>query len=81
MPSGSRYPTGESPGARYSRSRRNFQRSVTQRRPPLSWDSLMYHLLLTATWLQERNLKPVFGPYPVNDYGYVPANGSVWVWW
>jgi hypothetical protein len=50
-------------------------------RPPLSWDSLMYHLMLTARWLQERNLKPVFGPYPVNDYGFVPANGSIWLWW
>jgi len=50
-------------------------------RPPLSWDSLMYHLLLTATWLQEKNLKPVFGTYPVSYYGYGPANGSVWTWW
>jgi len=50
-------------------------------RPPLSWDSLMYHLMLTGRWLQERNLKPVFGAYPVNDYGFVPANGSVWLWW
>ncbi len=50
-------------------------------RPPLSWDSLMYHLMLTANWLQERNLKPVFGSYPVNDYGFVPANGSLWLWW
>jgi hypothetical protein len=50
-------------------------------RPPLSWDSLMYHLLLTATWLQQHNLAPVFGAYPINDYGYVPANGSIWFWW
>ncbi len=50
-------------------------------RPPLSWDSLMYHLLLTGTWLQRQDLAPVFGPYPVNDYGYVPANGSIWLWW
>jgi len=50
-------------------------------RPPLSWDSLMYHLLLTATWLQSGNLAPVFGNYPVNYYGYAPANGSVWLWW
>lgn len=50
-------------------------------RPPLSWDSLMYHLLLTATWLRDRNLAPVFGNIPVNYYGYVPANGSVWFWW
>jgi hypothetical protein len=50
-------------------------------RPPLSFDSLMYHLLLTATWLQEHNLKPLHGNYPISDYGYVPANGSVWFWW
>ncbi len=50
-------------------------------RPPLSWDSLMYHLLLTGTWLQQGNLAPVFGAYPVNYYGFVPANGSVWFWW
>ncbi len=50
-------------------------------RPPLSWDSLMYHLQLTATWLQSGNLAPVFGAYPMNYYGYAPANGSVWLWW
>jgi len=50
-------------------------------RPPLSWDSLMYHLMLAADWLQARNLKPVFGSYPINDYGFVPANGSIWLWW
>jgi 4-amino-4-deoxy-L-arabinose transferase-like glycosyltransferase len=50
-------------------------------RPPLSWDSLMYHLLLAATWLRDHNLNPVFGNVPVSYYGYVPANGSVWFWW
>ncbi|MBV8200833.1 MAG: hypothetical protein JOZ15_09445 [Acidobacteria bacterium] len=50
-------------------------------RPPLSWDSLMYHLLLTANWLQSGNLRPVFGYHPVNYYGFVPANGSLWSWW
>lgn len=50
-------------------------------RPPLSWDSLMYHLLLTGTWLRDGNLFPVFGNIPVNYYGYAPANGSVWFWW
>ena len=50
-------------------------------RPPLSWDALMYHLLLTGTWLRDGNLAPVFGNIPVNYYGYVPANGSVWFWW
>ncbi len=50
-------------------------------RPPLSWDSLMYHLLLAANWLQSGNLQPVFGYHPVNYYGFVPANGSLWLWW
>ncbi|HXU29785.1 MAG TPA: hypothetical protein VN851_04325 [Thermoanaerobaculia bacterium] len=50
-------------------------------RPPLSWDSLMYHILLTATWLQEKNLAPVFGPPPTNFYGFQPGNGSLWFWW
>lgn len=50
-------------------------------RPPLSWDSLMYHLLLTATWFHDGNLAPVFGPKPIAFYGYVPANGSLWLWW
>jgi hypothetical protein len=50
-------------------------------RPPLSWDSLMYHLTLTANWVQSHDLAPIFGAYPMNYYGYVPANGSVWLWW
>lgn len=50
-------------------------------RPPLSWDSLMYHLLLAGTWLQRGDLDPVFGAYPVNYYGFAPANGAVWFWW
>jgi hypothetical protein len=50
-------------------------------RPPLAWDSLMYHLLLTGTWLRDGNLMPVLGNIPVNYYGYVPANGSLWWWW
>jgi hypothetical protein len=50
-------------------------------RPPLSWDSLMYHLLLAGTWLRDESLAPVFGNIPINYYGYVPANGAVWFWW
>ena len=49
--------------------------------PPLSWDSLAYHLLLAGTWLRDQDLAPVFGPIPVNYYGYAPANGSLWFWW
>lgn len=50
-------------------------------RPSLSWDSLMYHLQLTATWLQRHDLAPVYGAYPMNFYGYSPGNGSLWLWW
>jgi hypothetical protein len=50
-------------------------------RPPLSWDSLMYHLLLAASWLQSGHLLPVFGYYPISFFGFVPANGSLWLWW
>jgi hypothetical protein len=50
-------------------------------RPPLSWDSLMYHLLLAATWLQDHAISVVYGAYPTSYYGYAPANGSLWLWW
>lgn len=50
-------------------------------RPPLSWDALMYHLLITATWLQEQRIIPIFGMHPTYFYGYQPSNGSVWLWW
>ncbi len=50
-------------------------------RPPLSWDSLMYHLPIVATWVQEGRITPVFGMRPLNFYGYMPSGGSVWLWW
>jgi hypothetical protein len=50
-------------------------------RPPLSWDSLMSHLLLTATWLQDKAITVVSGPHPVNFFGLQPDNGSLWFWW
>lgn len=50
-------------------------------RPPLSWDSLTYHLVLAGQWLQTGKLAPVFGRYPVNFFGFSPANGSIWMWW
>jgi len=50
-------------------------------RPPLSWDALMYHLVLAGAWLQRHDLRPVLGPIPLNYFGYVPANGSLWFWW
>jgi hypothetical protein len=50
-------------------------------RPPLSWDALMYHLLLAARWLQRGDLAPVLGPVPINYYGFAPGNGAIWLWW
>lgn len=50
-------------------------------RPPLTHDALMYHLPLAVTWLQERAIEPLFGPYPLNYQGLNPANGSAWLWW
>ncbi len=50
-------------------------------RPPLSWDSLMYHLPIVATWVQEGRITPVFGMRPLSFYGYMPAGGSAWLWW
>lgn len=50
-------------------------------RPPLSWDSLMYHLPIVATWVQEGRISPVFGMRPLSFYAYMPSGGSVWAWW
>ena len=50
-------------------------------RPPLSWDSLMYHLPIVSTWLQDARIGPVFGMKPMGFYGYQPAGGAVWLWW
>jgi hypothetical protein len=50
-------------------------------RPPLAWDALMYHLLITATWIQDQAITPIFGMHPTYFYGFQPSNGSVWLWW
>ena len=50
-------------------------------RPPLSWDSLMYHLQIAGTWVQQASITPIFGSHPMSFYGYQPANGAVWLWW
>ncbi len=50
-------------------------------RPPLSWDSLMYHLFLAATWLQRGGFGLVAARAPITSYLLMPADGSVWLWW
>lgn len=50
-------------------------------RPPLSWDSLMYHLYLAAGWLQQGDLSLFGARDPTTAYLFAPANGSLWLWW
>jgi hypothetical protein len=50
-------------------------------RPPLSWDSLVYHLWLAAEWLQTGQIAPGLGPRVLNFHGFQPANGSLYLWW
>ncbi len=50
-------------------------------RPPLSWDSLMYHLFLAATWLQRGGFGLVSARGPTTAYLFMPADGSIWLWW
>ena len=50
-------------------------------RPPLSWDSLMYHLFLTATWLQQGSFDIVAARHPTTFYQFMPGGGSLWTWW
>lgn len=50
-------------------------------RPPLSWDSLMYHLFLAGTWLQQGSFELVAARHPTTFYQFMPGNGSLWLWW
>ena len=50
-------------------------------RPPMTWDSLVYHLYQAASWLHTHDLTPPFGAYPLNYVAFYPANNSIWVWW
>lgn len=50
-------------------------------RPPLSWDSLMYHLYLAATWLQQGSFDLVAARQPTAAYLFMPSEGSLWLWW
>ena len=51
-------------------------------RPPLSWDSLMYHLLLSGTWLRDQNLNPVFATSRTTTTATCrPTAPSGFCWW
>lgn len=49
--------------------------------PPVSWDSIMYHVFLAATWLQRHHFGPFPARHPMSFYELMPANGSLWLWW
>ncbi len=49
--------------------------------PPLSWDSMMYHVFLAATWLQRHHFGPFPARHPMSFYELMPGNGSLWLWW
>jgi len=49
--------------------------------PPLSWDSLMYHVFLAATWLQRHHFGPFPARHPISFYELMPGDGSLWLWW
>jgi len=50
-------------------------------RPPLSWDSIMYHVYLAAMWFQRHDFSPFPARHPLGFYELMPANGSLWLWW
>jgi len=49
--------------------------------PPVSWDSIMYHVYLAATWLQHHHFGPFPARHPMSFYELMPGNGSLWLWW
>jgi hypothetical protein len=49
--------------------------------PPLSWDSIEYHLLLAAHWFHRHDLAPFLGAPRLHVQGMNPAAGSVYLWW
>jgi hypothetical protein len=49
-------------------------------RPPLSWDSLYYHLPVAAEWLQSGSLGPLYHS-TAPHHGYFPATGDLFTLW
>jgi hypothetical protein len=45
--------------------------------PPLSWDSLTYHLTIAARWVQDGGYSPLPFPDALWDYGHYPHGGEL----
>jgi hypothetical protein len=49
--------------------------------PPLGWDSLSYHLVHAARWVQAGAFQPEAAPYAWGYFEYFPYDGEVpWAW-
>jgi hypothetical protein len=49
--------------------------------PPLSWDSVMYHLFLAARYVQLHRLAGFDGPPMMDHYSHFPINGEIMAAW
>jgi hypothetical protein len=45
--------------------------------PPLSWDSLTYHMTIAARWVQDGGYSPMPFPDALWDYGHYPNGGEL----
>jgi hypothetical protein len=49
--------------------------------PPLSWDTLTYHLYFAGTWVQGGGLFPPGGPDGLDGYSHFPFDGEAFAAW
>ena len=49
--------------------------------PPMSWDSLTYHLTFAAHWVQKGSLLRFIAPDQIIENAYLPINGELFASW
>ncbi len=49
--------------------------------PPMSWDSLTYHLTFAAHWVQKGSLLRFIAPDQIIENAYLPINGELFSSW
>lgn len=49
--------------------------------PPLAWDSLTYHLVLPATWIQNSGIVEFSAPHGMDGYSHFPINFHILLAW
>jgi len=57
----------------------SFSRALLM--PPLSWDSLTYHLTFAATWIKQGTLCLFIAPDQIINCGHFPKNGEIFASW